>query len=131
MNRQIAQDLFNQIKDGEGFAVFHTQEPDRIIYILRSALKTEFKEWDGLITLRKKEDRVVVKPSVPSLTSGNIPKSSLRTLLEIASFIVTNNPKIMSFPDAQLGADDSEKLKKICNVNFYEVTFDPLTIKKQ
>lgn len=133
INRLIAADIFKEIKDGNGFAVLHTDEPDRIIYIIRSAMHTEYKEWKGLITLRKKENKVVVKPSVPSITKITdpiIPTSSLKSFNSIASLIIEEPIKLMSFPDATLTESESNALKKLCDSNFFELSFNPLTIRK-
>ena len=135
INQEIAKDLFKQIKEGSGFAVFFSEEPDRVVYILRAGLKTLYKEWDGLLTLRIKEGKVVVKPIIPIITGGiaqqHIPTSSLRTFMEIASLIVTESPKVMSFPDADLSEGDLASLTKVCNNSFYTITLNPLTVRKQ
>lgn len=134
INQEIAKDLFKQIKEGAGFAVFYSSEPARVTYILRAALKTVFKEeWDGLLTLRTKEDRVIVKPIIPLIGEKfqrNIPSSSLRSFLEIASLIVTDSPKLMAFPDANLSEIELQNLKKICDASFYSLTLNPLTVRK-
>lgn len=135
MNRLIAVDIFKEIKEGKGFAVLNTNEPERIIYIIRAALADkQFEDWKGLITLRKKENKVIVKPSIPSLekvtTERRIPTSSLKTFNSIASLIVTDSPAMMCFPESVLSETELTALKTLCSNMFYELTFNPLTIKK-
>lgn len=135
INRLIAVDIFKEIKEGKGFAVLNTTEPDRIIYIIRAALAdAQFAEWKGLITLRRKENKVIVKPSIPSLEKvtieSRIPTSSLKTFNSIASLIVTDSPAMMQFPDAILDEKELNALKTLCNNMFYSLESNPLTIKK-
>lgn len=134
-NEAVLQQFLPILKIATEDVILETNDPDRLVYILRNAAGTKQYAWIGnkfIISKKPKIDGDKITPAVQckirdvvvAVVDGIKSIDDIADLVYIVNYLIQQKPPAIRFTNAYLTESEYERLEAYCQTNNYTLRKD-------